>query len=136
MALVGLKMHFYSQLVIIFTNVSSITLYYSPDRRWKSYLNIILRGWIDLPDNCALNCLLNRNIAFWDINFNAGVTLIVNTYCMASRETVTLLSRGMGRSPWKRLPRLLPIPKDNMIDCSPRSHGISVLLSNLLYIFC
>ena len=64
---------------------------------------------------------------------------------MASRGTVKLLSRGKGRSSGKLLPkaegqgqqfpRASPLTEGQMIDCSPRSHGISGLLPNLLYNF-
>ena len=42
----------------------------------------------------------------------------------------------MPQAQGKRFPVLLPSPRNNkLIDCSPRSHGISVLLLNLPYNF-
>ena len=64
---------------------------------------------------------------------------------MVLRETVKLLSRGKCRSFGKLLskaegrghqfPGAFLLTDGQLIDCSPRRHGISVLLHNLLYNF-
>ena len=69
----------------------------------------------------------------------------MNFTCMVPLGTVKLLSQGMGESPGKQLPetddrgqeftRDSPHTEGQQIDCTRRSHGINVLLPNVLYNF-